>query len=395
MTCSASLMTPYGAGGIAKVQLCGPASISIIETIFRPHKAGRELSLSDGRLVLGSIYDGVEIVDQVIVCCDRGEQTVDINCHGGRRIAQRLLLLLQKSNVEILSRQQFQKADSLVREIDYFMPQAQTRMAVLAIAGQYPGGLYNWACSDIAALREGAKNVEDVYGEIVKLRETFSLSQKMFSRPAVVLAGAANVGKSTLANRLAGADQSIMSDVAGTTRDWTVQVVSMGPLAVKLIDTAGVQTSSCFLEDFCRQQTEEQFFKADMIVLVVSAEGDIERQIAGQMEYLPGDAKPLVVVNKCDLCQLKNRTKDRIYVSALTGVNCEQLRGAIVGYFGFADFDPCKPLIFSRRQYDILQCVGQESSSQEITICLSELIESARVKKMDSRFRGNDKWGRE
>jgi len=376
MTCSASLMTPYGTGGIAKVQMRGPESISIIQAIFRPHKAGRELSLSDGRLVLGSIYDGAEIVDEVIVCCDSSEQTVDINCHGGRRIAQRLLLLLQRSNVEIFPWQQFQRADSLLREIDYFLPQAQTHTAVLTIAGQYPGGLYDWVCSNIAALRADAKKAGDVYGEIVKLRETFGLSQKLFSRPAVVLAGAANVGKSTLANRLAGADQSIMSDVAGTTRDWTVQTVSIGVLAVNLIDTAGTQKRDHFLEDICRKQTEEQLFKADMIVLVVSAEGDTERQVAAQMEYLPDDAEVLVVVNKCDLCQLKNRRKDRIYLSALTGDNCGQLCDAIAGYFGFADFDPHRPLIFSRRQYDILQSVGQESSSQELAVCLSSLIEA-------------------
>jgi len=387
MTCVASLMTPYGTGGIAKVQLRGPESMSIIKAIFCPHKAD-ELLLSDGRLVLGNIYDGGEILDEVIVCRDSGGHVVDINCHGGRRIAQRLLLLLERSSAEILPWRRFQQVDSLVREIDYFLPQAQSRMAVLTIMGQYPGGLYNWACSNIAALRAGDKKAQDVYGEIVKLRETFGLSRKLFNRPAVVLAGAANVGKSTLANRLVGTDQSITSDVAGTTRDWTVQIAGMGVPAVNLIDTAGTGTGSDFPDDICGKQTQEQLLEADLIVLVVSAEGDIQEQVATQKKYLPGDVEPLVVVNKCDLCQLKTRTKDRIYLSALTGDNCQQLRDAIAGYFGFADFDPRGPMIFSRRQYDILQRVNEGSLSHEIMACLSGLIDGGSAKKMDSCFAG-------
>jgi len=378
MTCRAALLTPLGLGGIAAVQLFGPDSRSVIEKIFRSQNPSAS-SFRDHDLLLGTIEDDAETIDQVIVTVDSRNQTVDINCHGGPRIVQRLLMLLQKQNVQIVTWDQLIPAESIEQEIAVTLPRAQTRTAALAIAAQNPGGLHRWLTEAIKSLQNDTFDISCLRSEIEKLLATYPLAQKLLHPSTVVLTGPVNVGKSTLANALTGRTQSIIADLPGTTRDWTTQLTGIRGLPVNLIDTAGRRFSTDLLEKQSHVQADEQISRADLILLIVTANGRESEQVKQQLPFLPPQAKPLLVVNKVDLSLSSDLTLDAVSVSALTGHNLDQLRLAIVRRLGFSSFKTTNPLVFTPRQIKLLRDALNAPTNQDMISYLNEIIYTHRV----------------
>ena len=373
MTTSAALITPPGAAAIAVIQMVGPDSIGVLRQVFRSYKDNGDSFLAD-RLVYGIIFEDDEQVDQVIVAADTQEQVVDINCHGGPRVVQRILLLLQKHGVEITTWRKLTAANSVAAEVELILPQAKTELAVRAIAGQYPGGLSE-KCEMMATdLRKGQMNLMEVKGEIARLLGTFRWAQRLLYAPRVVLTGPVNVGKSTLANALTGKTQSLVADMPGVTRDWTSQLADMNGLGVHLIDTAGRRASGDEIEREALLQADKVLAEADLMVLVVEPAENMEEMIFDQMDELPDTIDIQIVVNKIDLQPELPRKKGYIYVSALQRENLNQLREAISSEFGFSHFNPNEPLVFTERQYKLLLDAGNADSMDEMLDYLQDLI---------------------
>ncbi|TFG44659.1 MAG: GTP-binding protein, partial [Candidatus Brocadiia bacterium] len=184
-----------------------------------------------------------------------------------------------------------------------------------------------------------------------------------------------NAGKSTLANALVGKPQSITSDMPGTTRDWTMQLTDVNGIPVNLIDTAGRRESPDHLERDSLARADEKITHADLVILIVEANGCEKEQIAEQSADLPAQCEPLVVVNKCDLLPISSRSAGEfLYISALTGHNLDQLRTTIAHRLGLANPDPQAPLIFTQRQYNLLQRAAKNSSTETIVSILKKLI---------------------
>jgi len=376
ITTRAALLTPPGVSAIATIQITGPQSLKILQRIFRPHKTDNTISYSTEKLHYGSLYENEDILDSVIVATDPVKQTVDIHCHGGPRIIQRLLILLQKQNVQITPAQQFQSAESIADDVELTLPLAKTRLGVLTIAAQYPGGLSDWIRSQIAKLQNKA-NLLEVKADLHALLHSYKIAQRLLNPPTVLLAGSVNVGKSTLANALTGRQQSITADLPGTTRDWTAQLVDMKGLPVNLIDTPGRRETDDKIEIQAIQLAEKQIAQADLIVLVIEAGVTENEQIEIQRAKLPNDKDILIVANKSDLQDRATtadtavahlESKDYLYVSALKETGLDQLRISIAGHFGLSDFDPQQPLIFTQRQFDLLSEIIEHHPSTEAVI---------------------------
>ena len=105
MATKAALITPIGASAIATIQIAGVEAGAVLGKIFIPAggKLPDEGAMVPDELYYGSIFDGDEVVDKVVVVVDAGGETVDINCHGGPRITQRILMLLNELGVEVTS----------------------------------------------------------------------------------------------------------------------------------------------------------------------------------------------------------------------------------------------------------------------------------------------------
>ena len=388
MTTCAALLTPPGVSAIATVQIAGPQSLNILQRIFRPHKTEDAVSYATEKLHYGALYENEEILDAVIVATDPVKQIVEIHCHGGPRLVQRLLLLLQNQDVKITPARQLSPAESIADEVARTLPLAKTSLAVLAIAAQHPGGLTKLLQTEIYSLQNENETLGRVRERFTKLLPTFQIAQRLLHPPIVVLVGAVNVGKSTLANALTGRRQSITADLPGTTRDWTAQLVNINGLPVNLIDTPGRRDLSDMISEgergetgggFGKQPTEKiegqaqrlaarQIGRADLMVLVIEAGENECQQIEKQTVKLPSAKDILIVANKSDRVSVDQRQGDYLYVSALEETNLDRLRSAIAEQFGLTDFDPQQPLIFTRRQYDLFSEILHHTPSTQTVI---------------------------
>jgi len=377
MTSRAALMTPPGQGAIAVIRIVGSECLSLLKKIFLPQSPNLNSGIPPARLILGSICDDQseqQKIDQVIVTYNDQHQSVDINCHGGARIVQRILMLLEKHQVQIVSWQDLTRSSCLAGEIENVLPEILTRTGVLALAGQFPSGLFAWAQKSIAILQQTPEALSTIKDEIQTLLPTLDQVQKLISPSRVVLTGPANVGKSTLANALTGKMQSITSDMAGTTRDWTLNLTDIGGFPINLIDTAGRHENNDYLQQRSLEQSDIQISSAELIILIVEANGYEEEQIEQQLSHLEPKINPMIVINKCDLTPPAPTNPNYLHISALTGLNLDQLRSAIITHLGLADFNPCSPLVFTHRQYDILKSAQQASDHDRVVEQLQELM---------------------
>ncbi|MBN1844551.1 MAG: 50S ribosome-binding GTPase [Sedimentisphaerales bacterium] len=382
MKTKAALLTWPGPAALATIQLVGPESLSVLRCCFRPQAAQAATDLSGARPRFGAIRDGREILDQVIVAADAVRQTVEIHCHGGPRVVQRLLLLLQKQGVEITTWQQLRPADSIAAEVEFSLPSARTRLGVRAIAVQYPGGLTACLQGQIARLQNGDLTPDGLRNELRDRLAGFALARRLLQPASVVLAGPANTGKSTLANALTGKRQSITADAAGTTRDWTAHLTDINGLPVELVDTAGRRDRPDAIETHALQLAETRIARADLVVLVVEAGPRRDGQIEQERAILPENKEILVAVNKIDLYPDQSAgtsqtapPADCVYISARHETNLDHLRSAIAGRLGLDRFDPQGPLVFTRRQYDLLaEIVNHPAALPDVIRKLQQVI---------------------
>ncbi|MCP4708362.1 MAG: GTP-binding protein [Planctomycetes bacterium] len=373
MTTCAALITPPGAAAIAVIQIVGPDSISVINQVFRPFRGDAGSFSADG-LHYGVIFEDTEQIDKVMVAADPKKEIVDINCHGGPRVVQRILMLLQKHGVKISTWQKLTVAESVSAEVELILPQAKTELAVRAIAGQYPGGLSEKCEMMAAGLQKDEMSLTAAKSEITMLLGTFRWAQRLLHAPMVVLTGPVNAGKSTLVNALTGKTQSLVADMPGVTRDWTSQLADINGLGVNLVDTAGRRASGDEIERESLVQADKVLAEADLILLVVEPVEDMEEMIFDLMDELPDTIDIQIVVNKIDLQPELTRKKGNIYVSALQGQNLKQLRETISSEFGFSYFDPNEPLVFTEQQYELLLDAGNAESADELLDYLKELV---------------------
>ena len=381
MTTHASLMTPSVPAGLAVVRLVGSNSEVILKRIFRLPSKGIVSLPAPASALMGSIIDpnakdDREILDQVILAREDDSAIYDINCHGGPRIIQRLLLLLQTFGIEIVPWPDLFPVTTLTREVEQILPRALTRLGVQAIAAQSPGGLAAWAKKTVHHLQTDPDILSAVQSTIESLLSTYPLAQKLLTPATIVVTGPVNSGKSTLVNVLSGRLQSITSDRPGTTRDWTAQITDIQGIPINLIDTAGRSSRADLFEQRSLQLAKNPIDNADLILLLLDASGNIECQKNQLQASLPTGVNSLTVINKCDLHPDLAVSSSLQAVSALMGLNLDQLRQAIAEHLGFTDFNALAPLVFTARQVDHFQACLTASSAGEVVSRLNRLRSS-------------------
>jgi tRNA modification GTPase len=171
--------------------------------------------------------------------------------------------------------------------------------------------------------------------------------------PRVAIVGVPNVGKSTLANQLFGAERVITADVPGTTRDWVGEIANLDGLAVMLVDTPGRRASDDAIEREAIDRSTEQITAADLVVLVLDP---TQLRKPGQAELERMFPAALRVVNKSDRAGLWESAATAIRTVATTGVGVDALRAAIRCRFLGADtFDLAQARWWTERQRRVLE----------------------------------------
>jgi tRNA modification GTPase len=339
----AILLTPLGPAAIAVVRFAGPATAEFLRRHFSKE-------IKPGRCVHGTLTDGARVIDDpVVVALPNGG--ADVNVHGGPWVVRSVLELARRKGFDVhepgegSTPQEATDGDMpLEREIAAQLPLARTELGIrvlLAQASAWEGFLAN-----------KITNPSERSERIRQILEDMSLWH-LLHPPTVAIVGAANVGKSTLANQLFGQERSITADLAGTTRDWVGEIANVDGLPVMLMDTPGIRATEDAIEQTAIARSRQQIEGSQLVVLVLDATAPLEPE---QSRLLAAYPQAIRVVNKSDRPSILNASSlDAIHTVATTGKGVNELRRAIAKYFGCAEMDPGQPRWWTERQRMMLE----------------------------------------
>ena len=347
MNTIAAIATAMSSSGIGIVRISGEESFQIIDKIFKAKGSGdKKLSTEPSHTIhYGHIYDGDEMVDEVLVMIMRGprsftaEDTIEIDCHGGVLVTKRILETVLKYGARPAEPGEFTKRAFLNGRVD--LTQAEAVIDVINAKNQY-------ALKSSVSQLEGSvsKRIKDMREKIIyhiafiesalddpehislegygdTLLETLSpLKDEIQSliRSAdngrvlsegieTVILGKPNAGKSSLLNVLVGEERAIVTDIAGTTRDTLREQIRLEELSLNIIDTAGIRETEDVVEKIGVEKARSAAEGADLIIYVVDGSRALDENDQEILEFIL-DKKALVLLNKTDLDPVV--TKERL-----------------------------------------------------------------------------------
>lgn len=367
----AGLTTARTAAAISSIQVAGVGAEDILKIIFKP--AGETNSdFSAGKILHGFIADNQKNIDEVVIGCE-SKNSFSINCHGNPLIVENILALLQKHNAEIvepgemlifLGREKFDD-NAIAIEADIAAAGAATLDGAKIIAYQTKVGLYNLANNWLKA-----GDIEDIKKQVKQVLADSKTAGYFINGAKIVIAGAPNSGKSTLFNYLCGREKAIVSDIAGTTRDWLSAKIKLKKIAAEFFDTAGLDENLIAQNTIDAQSqvlSKELIGNADLVLLVMDSTNP-----AIVMAGLTKSLNELVVYNKCDLAG--DVSNEGLSISAKTGRGVQELIAAIEQKLGVVDFDIKKTVCFTDRQRIILEQIVNADEIKQIQQLITKLL---------------------
>lgn len=387
MSIFAAVTTGQGAGPIATIQIFGEPAESVIKKIFEAAD-NKPATLKTGKILLGEIVDGNEIIDQVTIGCEEPDGFA-INCHGNPLIVEMIMNLLRQNGVELLSAEQLlakilagQKHNSIVIEAALVQPKVKTIEGTRIIAEQIDAGLSRIAAAWLE--NTNTMTLKEIVTQVKTILQNSKTAKMIIYGCTIAIAGPPNTGKSTLLNCLCGRPKAIVADIKGTTRDWVSAQCRMGELLAELIDTAGLdETLSTGTEDTVERQAQQKTIQilenADLVLLVLDSSQTAEQVDGKLLEKLAGK-KIMTVLNKSDLSagfdtdKLPSSLCDAVQISAKFGYGIENLTDKILQILGVTDFDLKQAVCITDRQENLLKKLICTKSKKQAAAFITELL---------------------
>ena len=334
----AAIATALSDSGIGIIRISGDDAIYIVDSIFRSPSGKRILTKVQSHTVhYGYIVDKEEnVIDEVMVVVMKApksyttEDTVEINCHGGVLVVQKVLQTVLENGARISEPGEFTKRAFLNGRIDLSRAEAvidvihsQNEYALSSSVSQLKGRLSD----KIHKLREDilyqiafiesalddpehisldgypeqlAVKVTYFQQEIAKLLATADNGRLIKEGISTVIVGKPNAGKSSLLNMLLGEDRAIVTEIAGTTRDALHETINLHGISLNMIDTAGIHETQDVVEKIGVERAKKYAMDADLILYVVDASGNIDEEDQNIISLLD-DKKAIILLNKSDL----------------------------------------------------------------------------------------------
>ena len=391
MSVIAAISTPVAPAGLGVVRLSGDGCIALADRLFRPAHPGETLSALPGYTALyGHVFDAEGDVDEAVALVFRaphsytGEDVVELSCHGGVYLLQRVLRAVLDAGAQPAGPGEFTKraflngkmdltgADAVmdligaqgdlaartalaVREGAVFRALSEVKDALLSVAA--PMAAYvDYPDADIPELESEALRItlDGAADALRRLLDTFDAGRVLREGVDTVIVGTPNVGKSTLMNRLAGFERSIVTREAGTTRDVIEETVRLGNVTLRLSDTAGIRQAVGEAETIGVQRAWDRLRNASLILAVFDGSAALtedDREIARQAAQ--GNA--ICILNKAD-CPPEDMTFLRklftrvVVLSAKTGSGLDDLTREIEDATGIASLQGGEAILSTERQ---------------------------------------------
>lgn len=336
-TTIAAISTAMSASGIGIIRISGEDAMEVISRIYRSKGGKKRIKEVPSHTIhYGYIYDGEELIDEVLVMIMRaprtftGEDTVEIDCHGGVFAMKRVLETVLKNGAEIAGPGEFTKRAFLNGRMD--LSQAEAVMDVIQAKNEYAlrssidqlkGSVQKAICDikekiiyHIAYIESALDDPEHIslegypqellevvdkeQLEIKKLLKSSSDGKMIQEGIQTVILGKPNAGKSSLLNLLLGENRAIVTDIAGTTRDILEEYITLHGITLKIVDTAGIRETEDIVEKIGVDRAREMAQKADLILYVVDSSVPLDSNDEEIMSMLNGK-KAIILYNKTDL----------------------------------------------------------------------------------------------
>jgi tRNA modification GTPase len=324
-TCVACL-TPAGQSALATLGLQGPSAWEVVRQLFRLCN-GTTLPASPetGRFWLGRL--GADVANEVVLAVKRTGPVpwLEVHCHGGREVVRFLLELFTAHGLRECTWQEFvgrTENGELSRVVAVALTEARTARTASILLDQYQGAFAVAIGSVRAALERGDE--ASAATTLAELAQRAALGRHLTNPWRVAVAGAPNVGKSSLVNALAGYQRSVVSAAPGTTRDVVTTGIAVDGWPVELADTAGLRASAEGLEEQGIGRARETFASSDLCLWLLDGSAE---------PVWPGEEMGTVrfVINKTDLPATWDwsRAGKAVRVSARMGTGLDSLCAAL------------------------------------------------------------------
>ena len=392
----AAIATPLGEGGISVIRISGEDAISVADRCFAAFSGEKLSELLGYQASYGKVFDSEgNTLDDAVALVFRaprsytGEDVVEISVHGGSVITKQVLRRVLECGAAMATGGEFTKRAFLNGKLD--LTKAESVMGLISArndaAAKISRGaregrisrdtqdilnkLLETAASlaafadypdeDIPNLNEEnfSRLLDECYEKCQKLISTYDMGRIIREGINCAIVGKPNVGKSTLMNMMCGSDRSIVTDIAGTTRDIVENVVTIGDITLNLADTAGIHTTDDTVEKFGVDRALQRIENAELLLAVFDSSlpfDDDDRQLLDSIK----NKKCIIALNKTDLSPMLEKTElgdfEIIEISAKTGNGYDLLCAAINRICKIEMLSPDDTVLINERQRD---CVNR------------------------------------
>lgn len=423
----AALSTPLAPGGIGVIRISGDKAIEIASRVFDATSGKKLTELKGYTASHGRVYENGEFLDECVALVFRspksytGEDTVELSCHGGVLVSSRVLRCVLNAGARPADAGEFTKRAFLNGKMD--LSEAEAVMSLIGAKGEsgmkaaltaLDGALSKKIDSfcqlliadsanmaawvdypddeipelDFAVLKE---NLKKVYDGLEELLGKFDAGKAITGGVDTAIVGKPNVGKSALMNMLSGFKRSIVTDIAGTTRDIVEETVRVGNVLLKLADTAGIRESCDTVESIGVEMAKERIENAGLILAVF----DVSRPLdEGDEEILSlcKNRAVIGVINKTDLEysadveKIKTYLNEVVFISALNGDGENELSAAIERTLQTDKIDTSQAMLTTERQKlgaqnalcsikEAIEAIDNGMTMDAVNVCIDSAIE--------------------
>ena len=416
----AAIATPTAPAGLGVIRLSGPDAVAVAEQVFRPAATHKSLSTQAGYTALyGHAADADGPIDDCVALIFRaphsytGEDVVELSCHGGVYLLRRVLRACFAAGARPASAGEFTRRAFQNGKMD--LAQAESVMDLIAAEGKL-------AAKTALAAREGAlakaltpllssllgvsaqmaafvdypdDDIPDLSNEALAavleeaentlshLLDTFDAGRVLREGVVTAIVGTPNVGKSTLMNLLAGCERSIVTELAGTTRDVVEETVRLGEVTLRLADTAGIHDTDDRVESIGVARARDRLRQAALVLCVFDASRPLAEDDRALIAALD-PAHTVAVINKTDLPAVWDESAlaaipVRVMLSAQKGEGISQLAAAVEAVTGVAHLDGAAPMLSTERQYDCVWRCREALREAMAALCAGWTLDAVNV----------------
>ena len=422
MSTVCAISTPLAEGGISVIRISGEGAFSCAAKVFKPFTCESVEKMQGYTCAYGQIHDGDKTVDDGVLTVFRaphsytGEDVCEISCHGGIYVTKKVLRLCLENGCEPAQAGEFTKRAMLNGKLS--LTQAEAVMDTIAAQGEYAlasanltrqgslfgqihevtgelvkllGELAAWVdypeedlpAVEETALRKSIENALSVTGKLIADHDNGMLIKQGID---TVIAGKPNVGKSTLMNLLLGYDRSIVTEIAGTTRDVIEESAKLGELVFRLSDTAGIRDTEDKVEKIGVEMAEKRLDECMFVIEVFDTSVKPDDDDIALLEKVKASGKrSLIVLNKSDLESAVDEGFFRSYSDNIVCISAKnlddrsQIQAAVEKIFTPENYDVNSTIFANERQKSCLDKAHANLKSALEALDMGETLDAVTV----------------